>query len=49
MSDNNWQFPAWFIGLLIAIVLLALAVFVFDFFGFGDDPALGARVGAWLV
>jgi quinol-cytochrome oxidoreductase complex cytochrome b subunit len=34
--------PAWLIGLLIAIVLMAAALLLANLLGYGDDPAIGA-------
>ncbi|MEX0795661.1 MAG: hypothetical protein WEB67_11680 [Acidimicrobiia bacterium] len=34
--------PAWLVGLLIAIVLMAAALLIANLLGFGDDPAIGA-------
>ncbi len=36
------QLPAWLWGLLIAIVIFAMVIFVARTLGFGDDPAIGA-------
>jgi hypothetical protein len=34
--------PAWLVGLLIAVVLMAAALLIANLLGFGDDPAIGA-------
>jgi len=34
--------PAWLIGLLIAIVLMAATLLLANLLGYGDDPAIGA-------
>lgn len=34
--------PAWLVGLLIAILLMAAALLIANLLGYGDDPALGA-------
>ncbi len=34
--------PAWLVGLLIAVVLMAAALVIASLLGFGDDPAVGA-------
>lgn len=36
------QWPAWLVGLLIAVVVFALTLLVANLLGFGDDPAIGA-------
>lgn len=35
------RIPAWLLGLLIAALLFALGVVVFQALGFGDNPVLG--------
>jgi predicted membrane metal-binding protein len=39
MSDR--KLPPWMIGLILAIVLFALALAVSQLLGFGDDPSFG--------
>jgi hypothetical protein len=34
--------PPWLIGLLIAIVLVAVVLVIANLLGYGDDPAIGA-------
>jgi hypothetical protein len=34
--------PPWVIGLLIAIVLVAVILVIANLLGYGDDPAIGA-------
>ena len=34
------RFPAWFVGLLIAIVVFVAALWVFSALGYGDDPVI---------
>lgn len=39
------QIPAWLLGLILAVVIFAVVIIVFQALGFGDDPAIqsGAR------
>ncbi|MGH8946056.1 MAG: hypothetical protein ACRDVL_07905 [Acidimicrobiia bacterium] len=32
--------PPWLLGLLIAVVIFAVALFLLDYFGYGDDPVI---------
>ncbi|MEX1038032.1 MAG: hypothetical protein WDZ96_04150 [Acidimicrobiia bacterium] len=34
--------PPWLVGLLIAIVLVVVVLFIANLLGFGDDPAIEA-------
>lgn len=39
MTEERRRIPAWLLGLIIAVVLFALGIVVFQALGFGDDPA----------
>ncbi|MDP3983505.1 MAG: hypothetical protein Q8Q52_00670 [Acidimicrobiia bacterium] len=39
--------PPWLIGLLIAIVLVAVVLVIANLLGYGDDPAIGAAAAVW--
>lgn len=40
MARHNRPVPAWLMGLLIAAVVFALVLVVFNVLGFGDDPVV---------
>jgi hypothetical protein len=40
--ESKSKRPAWLVGLLIAIVLMAAVLLIANLLGFGDDPAIGA-------
>ena len=39
-QSEKKQLPAWLLGLLIALVVAVVGVFVFQALGFGDNPVL---------
>lgn len=41
-SHGKRQWPAWLVGLLVAIVVFAVALLVANLLGYGDDPSIGA-------
>ncbi len=49
-SDKR-QLPAWLLGLIIAVVLFVIGIFVFGALGFGDNPVLEqvSIPGLWLL
>jgi len=58
MSENGFvteeteakrRLPAWLLGLIIAVVLFAIGVVIFQALGFGDNPVLGARAATIRV
>ena len=40
VADQKRQMPAWLLGMIIAAVLFAIGVVVFQALGFGDNPVL---------
>jgi hypothetical protein len=40
MSER--KLPPWLVGLIVAVVIFALALAVSQILGFGDDPSLGS-------
>lgn len=46
MARHNKSMPAWLMGLIIAAVVFALALVVFNLLGFGDDPVVEGM--AWM-
>ena len=40
VADQKRQMPAWLPGMIIAAVLFALGVVIFQALGFGDNPVL---------
>jgi thiol-disulfide isomerase/thioredoxin len=42
MSEEKRQMSSWLIGLILAVVLFAIGLLVFNALGFGDDPVIGA-------
>ena len=34
------RFPAWFVGLLVAVVVFVAALWLFSVLGYGDDPVI---------
>lgn len=40
MAKHRRKLPAWLVGLFIAIVVFVAVLIVFNFLGYGDDPAL---------
>lgn len=40
MARHSKKLPAWLLGLIIAAVVFAAALFVFSALGFGDDPVV---------
>jgi len=47
MARHNKPMPAWLMGLIIAFVVFALALVVFNLLGFGDDPVVEGV--AWMA
>jgi hypothetical protein len=42
MSEQKRRLPAWLLGLILAIVVFAVALILLNILGYGDDPSLGA-------
>lgn len=40
MARHSKRVPAWVVGLIIAAVVFALVLIVFNVLGFGDDPVV---------
>jgi hypothetical protein len=40
MTRHRKRLPAWLLGLIIAVVVSVVALFVFSALGFGDDPVV---------
>ena len=40
VADQKRQMPAWLLGMIIAAVLFAIGVLIFQALGFGDNPVL---------
>ncbi len=40
MARHNKPIPAWIMGLIIAAVVFALVLVLFNVLGFGDDPVV---------
>lgn len=40
MAKHKRRLPAWFLGLIIAVIVSLVAVLVFSALGFGDDPVV---------
>lgn len=40
MERDAKRIPAWLLGLILAAVVFALAIVVFNALGFGDDPVV---------
>ncbi len=40
VADQKRQMPAWLLGMIIAAVLFAIGVVIFQALGFGDNPVL---------
>jgi len=40
MTDRERRIPAWFLGLLIAVVVFAVVMAVLSLLGIGDDPVI---------
>ena len=34
------RFPAWFVGMLVAVVVFVAALWLFSVLGYGDDPVI---------
>jgi hypothetical protein len=41
--------PAWLLGLLLAAVIFALALFLLDILGYGDDPVIEEGASALVT
>jgi hypothetical protein len=42
MNDEKRQLPPWVVGLIAAVVIVAVALVLLNTLGFGDDPVLGS-------
>ncbi len=42
MAREKRRRPAWLVGLILAVVVFAIVLLVFNLLGYGDDPSLGA-------
>ena len=40
VADQKRQMPAWLLGMIIAAILFAIGVVIFQALGFGDNPVL---------
>ena len=40
MTDRERRIPAWFLGLLVAIVVFAIVIAALSLLGIGDDPVI---------
>jgi hypothetical protein len=40
MARHNKPIPSWLVGLIIAALVFALVLVVFNLLGFGDDPVV---------
>lgn len=40
MTGDDKRMPAWLLGLIVAVVVFALVLLVFNVLGFGDDPVV---------
>lgn len=56
MAKHKERLPAWFLGLIIAVVVSLVALAVFSALGFGDDPVVeglaiwrGQNDPTWLI
>lgn len=47
MARHNKPIPAWIMGLIIAAVVFALVLVLFNVLGFGDDPVVEGL--AWVT
>ena len=41
MAKEAKRIPAWLLGLILAAVVFAFALLIFNALGFGDDPVVG--------
>lgn len=46
MGKHKRKLSPWLLGLMIAIVVFALALTAMNVLGFGDDPVVGS-LGSW--
>ena len=42
VGKHKANMPPWMVGLLIAVVVFAVALIAIDLLGFGDDPVVGS-------
>ncbi len=42
VGDEKRLWPAWVVGLIVAVVIFAVVLTVFALLGFGDDPGIGS-------
>lgn len=48
MAKHRKQLPAWLLGLILAVIVLALVLLLFNVLGYGDDPVVEG-LGAGLA
>jgi hypothetical protein len=41
MSEERRPIPPWLLGLILAVIVFAIALAVMNALGYGDDPAVG--------
>ncbi|HEY4606189.1 MAG TPA: hypothetical protein VIH55_00960 [Acidimicrobiia bacterium] len=41
MSEERRPIPPWLLGLILAVIVFAIALMVVSALGYGDDPAVG--------
>ena len=44
MSEQKKPLPAWLLGLIIAVLIFAIGLILFQVLGFGDDPSFETGV-----
>lgn len=49
MHQKKRPIPAWLLGLLLAAVIFALALFLLDILGYGDDPVIEEGASALVT
>lgn len=40
MADHKRPIPSWLLGLVIAVIVFAIGVWLFQALGFGDNPVI---------
>jgi len=45
MSEKQRRLPSWLLGLILAVIVFVIALFVINALGYGDDPAFGQAGG----
>ena len=40
MADRKRPIPSWLLGLMIAVIVFAIGVLLFQALGFGDNPVI---------